>query len=286
MDGILNFLADYYILFIILSVILLFALIGFIVGERKKNKAGVQTASATDLPINNTDTPVQNPDVTIAPEAPVMMSEPVNSEVVQMEVPGVNETEVSNEPTLVIDEPVNQTNTVVAEETPVMMNEPVQMDSQIVNESPALESEVSNEPTLVIDEPAQNENMPIDEPVQMETLAGNEIETPDMVVPTIPEVEVQNESMVTNNVEDVSPIIPSVEFELPAQDNTVLEPTIENVDVPNVEPSLVMPEPTQNEQVLEPTMEQQNTSENSIFENPDMTGTTSIFENEVNNQNN
>ncbi len=202
MDGILNFLADYYILFIILSVILLFALIGFIVGERKKNKAGVQTASATDLPINNTDTPVQNPNVTIAPEAPVMMSEPATNE-------------------------------------PVQMNEPV-----------------------------------VSEPV-----------TQDVVVPTIPEPEVQSEPVVTNNGMDANTIIPDTTVEAPVQDNNiVLEPTISSEDVNTIEPSTVMPQTTEN--VLEPTTQEQNTNDNSIFENPDMTGTTSIFENEVNNQNN
>ncbi len=260
MDGILNFLADYYILFIILSVILLFALIGFIVGERKKNKAGVQTASATDLPINNTDTPVQNPNVTIAPEAPVMMSEPVNSEPVQMETPIVSEpvsqdvvvpvtpeVNVQNEPTLVIDEPVQPTN-VAPVEAPVMMSEPA-----------------------------------TNEPVQMSEPVVSEPVTQDVVVPTTPEV--QSEPVITNNGMDANTIIPDTTVEAPVQDNNiVLEPTISSEDVNTIEPSSVMPQTTEN--VLEPTTQEQNTNDNSIFENPDMTGTTSIFENEVNNQNN
>ena len=80
MSGILNFLADYYILFIILSVVLLFALIGFIMGERKKKKKGeVETASATDLPISNGDATAvapQTPSVPVAPETPVMAVTP------------------------------------------------------------------------------------------------------------------------------------------------------------------------------------------------------------------
>ena len=44
MDSLLDFLANYYVIFIVVSGILLLALIGFIVTGRKKKKEGVQTA--------------------------------------------------------------------------------------------------------------------------------------------------------------------------------------------------------------------------------------------------
>ena len=45
MEGLLNFLKNYYVIFIILSVLLIFALIGYIVDKKKKESKVYEAAS-------------------------------------------------------------------------------------------------------------------------------------------------------------------------------------------------------------------------------------------------
>ena len=61
----------YYIIFIVISVVLLFALIGFLVSGNKKNKGEVETASATEVP------PVPEAPAPVMAETPVTTETPV-----------------------------------------------------------------------------------------------------------------------------------------------------------------------------------------------------------------
>ena len=49
-DNILNFLADNYLIFMIVAVILLFALIGFIVDGKKKKQKGGEVVPGASVP--------------------------------------------------------------------------------------------------------------------------------------------------------------------------------------------------------------------------------------------
>ena len=75
MDKVLTFLADNYLIFMIVAVILLFALIGFIVdGKKKKQKEGEVVPGASVPPQAVPAEPVATPAVqpAMAPETPAM----------------------------------------------------------------------------------------------------------------------------------------------------------------------------------------------------------------------
>ncbi|MBR4178727.1 MAG: hypothetical protein IKR57_05230 [Bacilli bacterium] len=142
MDSVLNFLADYYYIFLGVSVVLLIALIGFIAGSRKK-KPEVQTASETAQP-NMTQTEPMGVQVdTYAPVTPEVTPQavpepatlgptmPIGNEVAAQPAtqPMVNDINVgmqlppeepvrSDEPTLIIEDP-SATSTPSEPATPV-----------------------------------------------------------------------------------------------------------------------------------------------------------------------
>ncbi len=132
MDSILNFLADNYLIFIIVSGVLLLALIGFIVSGRKKKKGEVQTADPVAQPmqaptptdVNQMPTPV---DTTVAPVEPVAPVAPANQE-------------------LTPEQQALMGNQAAAPVEPQPVAAPV--------EQPAMEPVASDEPTLVINDPS------------------------------------------------------------------------------------------------------------------------------------
>ncbi len=298
MSGILNFLADYYILFIIISVILLFALIGFIAGERKKNKTDDKNANATDLPINTSDSHqvnIEAPKMPVAPEPPVMMQNNVESTPTIQNEMG-NQTLVINEPTgvssssqetsvtlptgapaaevapsLVIDEPaeavspVQETNVVLptgvptAEVAPsLVIDEPAEavspvQETNVVLPTGAPAAEVA--PSLVIDEPAE---------------AVTPVQEISVSLPTeVPTAEVAPSLVIDDKVETVSPV----------QEASVVVPTaVTNNDaVTQIGNTAVETQPVIPTPVEVPVVAPQNEV---------VSGTSSIFESEINNQNN
>ena len=128
MDGFLNFLADYYLIFLIVGGVLLFALIGFIVLGKKKqqeqngNTEGDSNQNATiapppvvpQTPSVNTPvapaapTPMPAQGVPTNPSVPSAAPAPVNTPV---NVPMPEEETKSDEPTLIIPDPSSQNNT-------------------------------------------------------------------------------------------------------------------------------------------------------------------------------
>ena len=121
MDSVLNFLANYHLVFLIISVVLFFALIGFIVIGKKKSKeegASQVEGETPAAPENATETASVFDDPNVAtPSVPV---EPVAPSV--SETPSMPETPVApNEPTLIIPDPATQ----AAPETPVVSETPV-----------------------------------------------------------------------------------------------------------------------------------------------------------------
>lgn len=269
MKVLIDFLADYYVLLAIVSVVILFAIIGFMAGERKKkNKGGVETASATDQPINN--------DVSIAPETPVMMAEesqPLAGEVVNQsmptpvvpEIPLAQQTpaeEKASAPTLVIDNPEEPTNEIT--------------ENVAVVEQPVLEEKTESAPTLVIDEPTEAEvpSVPdqpsVPEEQEVQNVPEESVST-ETEAPSVLEENVQPEGVVENN-------LPLPDIEEPVGKN-------ENITEDNsaiLEP--VSQEEVSNEATEVPTPEEiiPTDQTGSIFENPEVTGTGSIFENEIN----
>ena len=139
MNAILNFLADYYVLFIFISVVLLFAIIGFIAGERKKNKGGVETASATDLPISTKDIPAE------PGEAPKLPTQSAQSVAPEVNVAATPAPAPISQPTPAAPTPVVATTAPVEPVTAA----PVAPVTPEVAPAPA----ATNVPSLVIDDP-------------------------------------------------------------------------------------------------------------------------------------
>ena len=114
MDSVLNFLADYYFVFLGVSVVLLIALIGFIAGSRKK-KPEVQTASETAQPNMTQTEPMGVQMDAFAPVAPETPAPVTPEAVAPVEQPVVNDINAgmplppeepvkSDEPTLIIED--------------------------------------------------------------------------------------------------------------------------------------------------------------------------------------
>ncbi len=114
MESVMNFLADYYIWFFVAAGILCFALIGFIIESRKKQKSEFKGESIEEsAAVNNTvSQPVVNtpvvPETTVetltpAPETPVMSSEPqsvsqnIDNTMVINDIPLTNDSSLSNQ---------------------------------------------------------------------------------------------------------------------------------------------------------------------------------------------
>ena len=117
MDGFLNFLADYYIVFIVISGLLLFALIGFVVmGKKKKTLPGQVNMEPTP---ENPGAPVgpgvpapgaPAPGAPVGPQpAPIQPTAPAQPEQQPQTLGdaavGQQDQMVSDEPTLIINDP-------------------------------------------------------------------------------------------------------------------------------------------------------------------------------------
>ena len=137
MDSVLNFLANYCFIFLIISGVLLVALIGFAVKLKKDGKGEVAPVEGESAP-NAEGTTEQGEAIT--PPSVFDNPEPI--------APPVPETpEVPSEPTLVIPDPAT---------TPVVPEVPTVGDAPMMGTEPVAPSE----PTLVIPDPATTPAVP------------------------------------------------------------------------------------------------------------------------------
>ena len=132
MDGFLNFLADNCMIFLIVSGVLLFALIGFVVMGKKKK------AESENKVVANAET---NNEAQSAPQVAPQMSEPVST--MQNNNVAVNPTSAA--PTAPADMNANPV-------TPA--SNPMGGQTAPVNEPMPEEPKVSDEPTLIIPDPS------------------------------------------------------------------------------------------------------------------------------------
>lgn len=145
-DTILNFLADNYLIFMIVAIILLFALIGFIVDGKKKKQKNTEVVPATNVPPQ--PMPV-NQNATVAPQAETVTPAPtMAAPVSEPSLSGLEST--ANDVTINTSEPVTPT----APVTPEVQSQPESIFNTPVSE-PAVNTEIKvEEPTLVIEEPS------------------------------------------------------------------------------------------------------------------------------------
>lgn len=146
MEGLLNFLADYYIWFAGVSVFFAFALIGLVYESKKKKKAENKTADAVTQPVQAAPAPqTANPGVIVADntQGEVVAGQPTLSGLEANTDNFNNLNETAQPQTLVIDD---------NGQTPAPAAGPsVNIDGtgQATGDTPA----PSAEPTLVIDDP-------------------------------------------------------------------------------------------------------------------------------------
>ena len=144
-DNILNFLADNYLIFMIVAVILLFALIGFIVDGKKKKQKGGEVVPGASVPPQPTPA-MANPGV--APQADTVTPAPAVAPAPAPVEPSLSGLEATaNDVTLNTSTPVTP-QVAPATEAPV----------ESIFNTPAVDSPVpatTEKPTLVIEEPAQ-----------------------------------------------------------------------------------------------------------------------------------
>lgn len=166
MESVMNFLAEYYIWFFVAAIVLCFALIGFIIDSKKKQKGEVKnnTLDSTpemSIPVNNTM------DMNNGLENIVTNSESVSN------MTGNNEP-VNMDATMEINDiPINNTTNVGSmENNNVVNNTPVmEMDT---TETPTVTTETQSNATPVNDErPA----VMLDELPEVESLNLNEVPT-------------------------------------------------------------------------------------------------------------
>lgn len=182
MDKVLNFLADNYILLMVIGVVLLIALIGFVVeGKKKKKDEGTIVNSQNVTAENNvntlnTDTNVVNTENTVNTDVSLNTSETIAEPTLDFETPNTNQTEVTQdnnvnnglnaEPVTLeaqTEMPVNDVNAQVVPN--IVESEPTALDfgtpANTVNE-PVVSEPVVNQP--VVNEPVVNEPV-VSEPV-------------------------------------------------------------------------------------------------------------------------
>lgn len=166
MESVMNFLAEYYIWFFVAAIVLCFALIGFIIDSKKKQKGEVKnnTLDSTpemSIPVNDTM------DMNNGLENTVTNSESVSN------MTGNNEP-VNMDATMEINDiPINNTTNVGSmENNNVVNNTPVmEMDT---TETPTVTTETQSNATPVNDErPA----VMLDELPEVESLNLNEVPT-------------------------------------------------------------------------------------------------------------
>ncbi len=153
MDSVLNFLADYYLVFIGISVVLLFALIGFIVMSKK------QPGDVAQMPSAEGETPSNTEDTSVIPQ-PESAQAPVEMQM---------QTETQAQPT--VQQPISQTDQSMPSEPTLVIENPV--PEQDMSMLPPEEPMPSNEPTLIINDPSATQtpdvnNQPATTPAQMD----------------------------------------------------------------------------------------------------------------------
>lgn len=190
MEGILSFLSDNYIWFMIGAGVLLLALIGFLVDSKKKKKTETMTPMTNSDPVVPgvalpTDTPVSTPvenveNASVAPvteEPSLVFEEPSlqnnNGQNVSFDEPQVVQEPVAEEPTVIPTPSIFDT---PSEESAPTIGEPISASDSVVNEEPVMSEPVVSEP--VTQEPVAPV-APTVEPTVIPT------ETP--VVPTVAE---------------------------------------------------------------------------------------------------
>lgn len=164
MESVMNFLAEYYIWFFVAAIVLCFALIGFIIDSKKKQKGEVKnnTLDSTpemSIPVNNTmdmNNGLENT-VTKTESASNMTgnNEPVNMDAT-MEI---NDIPINNTPNIVSMENNNN----VVNNTPVM--EPTKTEtSTVTTETQSNAIPVNDErPAVMLDELPEVESLNLNE---------------------------------------------------------------------------------------------------------------------------
>lgn len=164
MESVMNFLAEYYIWFFVAAIVLCFALIGFIIDSKKKQKGEVKnnTLDSTpemSIPVNNTmdmNNGLENT-VTNSESASNMTgnNEPVNMDAT-MEI---NDIPINNTPNVVSMENNNN----VVNNTPVM--EPTKTEtSTVTTETQSNAIPVNDErPAVMLDELPEVESLNLNE---------------------------------------------------------------------------------------------------------------------------
>lgn len=103
MDKVLNFLADNYILLMVIGVVLLIALIGFVVeGKKKKKEEGTidnsqNVTAENNVNTLNTDTNVVNNENTVNTDVSLNTSETIAEPTLDFGTPNTNQTEVTQD---------------------------------------------------------------------------------------------------------------------------------------------------------------------------------------------
>ena len=166
MESVMNFLAEYYIWFFVAAIVLCFALIGFIIDSKKKQKGEVKnnTLDSTpeiSIPVNNTM------DMNNGLENTVTNSESVSN------MTGNNEP-VNMDATMEINDiPINNTTNVGSME-----------NNNVVNNTPVMEPTKTDTPTVTTETQTNaipvNDERPavmLDELPEVESLNLNEVPT-------------------------------------------------------------------------------------------------------------
>lgn len=171
MESVMNFLAEYYIWFFVAAIVLCFALIGFIIDSKKKQKGEVKnnTLDSTpemSIPVNNTM------DINNGLENTVTKTESASN------MTGNNEP-VNMDATMEINDiPINNTPNVVSMEN----------NNNVVNNTPVMEPTKTEIPTVTTE--TQTNAMPVND------------ERPAVMLDELPEVESLNLNEVPTNPEE------------------------------------------------------------------------------------
>ena len=165
MNSVMNFLADYYIWFFVAALLLSFALIGFIIDTKKKQKNEFKGESIETTNNAPTSTPTSTPEVigetvNVGPEAVLGGNNTTTT------LESVNPAPVSDETMEINDIPINEVSTPV---------ENVNQTVEPINQTPT-------------------ENITIGSPITSEDYKPVEPQFEELNIPEAPEAPVQNES--------------------------------------------------------------------------------------------
>lgn len=171
MENVMNFLAEYYIWFFVAAIVLCFALIGFIIDSKKKQKGEVKnnTLDSTpeiSIPVNNTM------DMNNGLENTVTKTESASNMTENNEPLNMDATMEIN------DIPINNTPNVVSMEN----------NNNVVNNTPVMEPNKTETPTVTTE--AQTNAIPVND------------ERPAVMLEDLPEVESLNLNEVPTKPEE------------------------------------------------------------------------------------